>query len=245
MTGLRTATLKGSRDMLPRIATLKGSRYVVMVALAALMPAAAAAQPAGDGSLELAGGIRWTGKMSAGGSSATETAPGGNRFTLFEADTALESGAGLGVDAAVRISPSIDVGASMSFTSYNLRTRITSDVEGVPDAEAAEPISELALEGRAVVRFARWRTGPRAVPFVAAGGGFLRHLHEGRTLVENGSIYYVAAGMDYALTSGGAGLVKRSGLRAEFRTVMRAGGIAFDDALHLSPALGVSLFARF
>ena len=40
----------------------------------------------------------------------------------------------------------------------------------------------------------RWRVGAHGVPFIAAGAGYVRALHEDRTLVDEGALWMPAAG---------------------------------------------------
>lgn len=223
-----------------------GTLPFIIAVLTLCLPRAALAQSvAPGGTVQFAAGVRWTGAMSAGRSDANETAPGGSRFALFAAESTLTPAAGLEASLSVHLQPSIEAGVSVSIATSNLRTRISSDVEGIPDVEAKEGITQLALEGVLVIHLRNWRAGERAMPFVSAGGGYLRHLHEGRTVVENGITGHVGFGLDYILSAAGRGAVKATGLRADVRGGLRKGGAAFDDGLHVSPAAGVSFFARF
>jgi hypothetical protein len=75
---------------------------------------------------------------------------------------------------------------------------------------------------------------------VSAGGGYLRQLHEGRTLLQSGAVYRGGIGLDYLLGEGAT-----SGLRVEFRAVVKSGGTTMDGNPHVAPALSVLWFSRF
>jgi hypothetical protein len=95
------------------------------------------------------------------------------------------------------------------------------------------------------VHFAGWSAGSRAVPFLAFGGSYLRDLHDGDTLVEEGYGARIGAGLKYLFGGGSATRPTGVGLRAEVRAEFRRGGVAFDDDPKLSPAAALGLFFRF
>jgi hypothetical protein len=221
-------------------------RLATVLALVVLTPARGFAQPTGGaGKLEVAGGIRWTGSMSAGGTDATETAPNGNRFNLFAAQTTLPPATVFDGALSVRVARSFRVGFAVSYGGVDLRTRIASDAEGIPGVDAVEQLTQLAAGVNVAFEVARFAPSDRMVPFVGGGLAYLRQLHEGRTLVETGSAYHLGGGADMMLRSGGQGVVKSAGIRAHVRAEFRDGGVAFDDAMHAAPSFGAQLFVRF
>lgn len=225
---------------------LTAALRVLTAALTVLLPKVTFAQsPPVAGTIEVAGGLRWTGGLSIGSAIATETTPSESRYSLFAADTTLAASNGLEGSVSVRLSRLVDAGISTSFLKSDLQTHITSDAEGIPDVVASESTTQLAIQSVLAVRLMNWRLGERAIPVVAGGLGYLRHLHEGRTLVETGAVYHVGAGLDYLFKSTDRGLVKTTGLRVDVRAVFRRGAAAFDDEMRVSPALSALLFARF
>ena len=83
--------------------------------------------------------------------------------------------------------------------------------------------------------------GRRLAPFVIAGAGYFRQLHEDRTLAETGRIYYAGAGARYWVR-GGHDQSRPIGLRSEFRIKMRSKGIDFEDKTRTYPTLSVFVF---
>ena len=69
------------------------------------------------------------------------------------------------------------------------------------------------------------------MPFVAAGGGYIRELHDGYGVVETGNEIHGAVGIKYWFTNG----KHRLGLRADIGLISRSGGVDFDAALHALP----------
>ena len=211
-----------------------------------LAPAAAAAQPSEPlpGRFEVALGGRWTGALGFGKADALETRASGATFALFATDTELTASTGAEARIGIRASRILQIEASATYASSDLRTRISSDAEGIPDVTASESLMQFAFEGALLAELDRWRIGRRTVPFVSVGGGFLRQLHEGRTLAEVGGTYHISAGVRYPLATRAAARLKAIGLRADVRAVVRTGGAAFDNRARVSPAAGVSLFLR-
>lgn len=212
----------------------------------ALWPATARAQTAPPGGrFEVAAGGLWIQGASVGGADATETAPDGSRFRLFASRGSLGPAAGLEGRVGVRLGTVLRVEGSGSFAKPDLRVRISSDVEGVSDLTLAETVSQWTIEAALVAYLARWRVGPRGVPFVSAGAGYLRQIHEGGTLAENGRTYRVGGGVDYPLARAGTGRLKSAGLRVDVRAAISTGGAGFDDRVRVAPVAGASLFVRF
>lgn len=202
----------------------------------------ARAQP---GRINVGVGVRWTGEMPAGTVDATETAPSSARYRLFATETVLTPSSRLDTTFGVRLTRALEAEIAASYASSDLRTRVGSDAEGIPDSEAVEAVNQLSVEASVLVHFARWAIAGRATPFATIGGGYLRHLHENRTLAETGSVYHAGAGVTLMLSSDGRGWLKATGLRVDARAVARIGGVAFDDDPHVAPAVGASFFARF
>jgi hypothetical protein len=197
------------------------------------------------GDLEVGGGVRWVGGMSLGKTDATETSSSGGTFTLFASESELTAANAVEARLGVGLTRTLRVEVGGAYATSDLRTRISSDVEGIPDVTASERVQQFAIEGVVVKELTAWRLGTRTLPFASAGGGYLRHLHEGKTLVETGGFWHVGGGAHVVLRSEPDALMKAAGLRVDARAVFRHGGAAFDSRAHASPSLAASLFARF
>lgn len=210
------------------------------------LPAAAQAQAVAlPGRFEIAAGLLWAGTTSAGAADATETAPDGSRFGLFSSESSLARAIGLEGRIGVRLTSRLQLEGSASHASPDLRTRISADSEGAPAITLAETVDQWTVEGALVAHLARWRVGTRGVPFLSAGAGYLRQLHEGGTLVETGQTYQVGGGVNFLLNRGGGGWLESAGLRLGMRAAVRAGGATFDRRARVSPRVDASFFARF
>ena len=211
-----------------------------------LFPAMLEAQTvAPPGRFEFAAGGLWAAPVSAGAADATETAPDGTRFRLFASESSTASTIGLEGRVGVRLTPVLQLDGSVSYAAPELRTRITSDVEGIPDVTVSETSNQWTIEGALVAHLVRWRVGPRGVPFLAIGAGYLRQIHEGQTLVEPGRIYQVGGGVKFLLKRSGDGRLKSAGLRLGARAAVRTGGGRLETGIRIAPLVDVSLFLRY
>jgi hypothetical protein len=196
------------------------------------------------GRLELSAGLLWTGRASFGSAAATETSASGGPFLLFSTSSELAAAGGIEGRIGVRLTPALQVEASSSYGRVQLRTTISGDSDNGASAVVSETIQEVMIDGGVMLRLERWRFGGRAVPFVAAGAGYLRQVHEGNTLAVTGQMYRAGAGVNYLLMSRTRG-VKGIGIRGDLRAIVRRKGVAFDNRAHTSPAAAASLFVRF
>lgn len=197
------------------------------------------------GRFEVAAGGLWAAPVSAGAADATETAANGTRFRLFASESSTASTLGLEGRVGVRLTPVLQLDGSVSHAAPELRTRITSDVEGIPNATVAETVNQWTIEAALVAHLVRWRVGPRGVPFLSVGAGYLRQIHEGETLVETGRIYQFGGGVKYLLKRAGDGRLKSAGLRFGARGAVRTGGWRLENRVRIAPLVDVSLFLRY
>lgn len=195
---------------------------------------------------EFSGGLLWTGRSSLGSSAATLTpnqAGAASPYTLFS--TSAELGATKGVTArvAVNLSNAIAVEARGGYSNLELALAIRGDAESAPDrVSTGERLSEYTVEGAVVVSFNRWRFGRRAVPFVSAGAGYLRQLHEGDVLAETGRVYHVGGGAKLQLVSRPDRRVRAIGVHGQLNASVRDGGVTFSRRRQMFPTAQVSLY---
>jgi hypothetical protein len=216
---------------------------VVLTGLLLAAAAAAEAQASGP-TYEIGAGFRRTGSFSLGTRQANETTGAGGEFLLFTSESRLDALHGFEARFGSRVTETIWINAVGSLGSTSLAVQLSDDVEGIPDVTVSESIRQFTLEGEAVFELPRWRFGVRTVPFVSAGLGYLRHLHESETLAETGFSWHTGVGANVALgtprASGGG-----FGLRLDLRLVVLSGGAAPGDDFHAAPSVGASAYVRF
>ncbi len=211
----------------------------------ALLPAARAGAQEMPGRIEASVGLVRTGGLSLGSAAATETASAGGRYTLFDTSTSLGASAGPEARIGVRLTRVFQVEASASYATPSLATAVTNDAEKGASVTATEPLKQFVIEGGIMAQLPRLHVGTRLVPFVTAGAGYLRQLHEGQTLIQTGHTYYAGGGARIALHSSDTALLKVVGARVDVRALVRSGGVAFDGRARTAAAVSLSAFFRF
>ena len=164
-------------------------------------------------------------------------------FTLFTSDSHLTSATAPEFRAGFAVTRALAVEFGASIAHPRVGVSIAADAEA-----AAQELSGEELEQYQFDAGVTWQVpiaiGARMAPFVTAGGGYLRQLHEDRTLVETGQVYYAGGGARYWLR-GGSAASKAIGVRGDVRVNFRRKGIDFEDKMRAYPTVSLSLFLGF
>jgi len=220
---------------------------VLVIGVSALHAQVTHAQSAspGPGRLEVSTGALWIGRQVLGSTSANETTGAGGTFALFNTSTELASVRGLEARVGVRVWRGFEAEVEGSYGKPQLKISIGGDVENAAAATAVETIQQFTIGAGVVwsVPYRPWRG--RLVPFVTAGAGHLRDVHEAQTLIDTGRYYQVGGGVKVLLLSRSRSFFKGLGARADARAMVRSKAVAFDQAGHTSPAVAASVFVRF
>ena len=224
---------------------MRGSaRVALLSATLFVAPVAASAQQADTARTEVSGGIRWIGSIAFGDVPANETTFNGGNRPLFTGETTLDGSLGGTVTFGVRLTGMLRAEAALVYSPTQLTTRITADAEGVADTDVTAPVTQFIIEGGLLAQLRQWRTR-RFAPFATGGIGYLRQLHDGRTVVETGRTYYIGGGLYYVRTSASPRRVKAIGLRTDVRALILKNGVAPDSEARTTPAVTATLFVRF
>ena len=215
-------------------------RFLIAVAtsvLLAALPSMAAAQPyigrsgPAAGSIELSGGAMWSGGYDAGTATAFETrnpSTGTSPLTLFNTDASVLSGAGVAGRVGVFLGSRVAVEGTIEYARPVLRAQLTDDFEGASPATADDDVTSYLFGGSLLYHFG---TG-RFVPFVIGGGGYLRQLHEGGTVVLTSPEVHGGGGFKYWL--GGA---RRFGVRVDALASSRSKSVGFEEKRRIVPSI--------
>lgn len=230
----------------PRAKRLHGPGVTLLVACV-LVPAIASAQEGPqlrEHHLMLGAGLAWSGSYGIGdaaaqlrGNSPGTTPPS---FTLFRAESNVAGVIAPAVTVGVALTRRLAIEAGAAFE----RPHVAVTIAGDPEAPAQELLGEKLDQYRFEAGL-NWQLpiamGSRLAPFISVGGGYLRQLHEDRTLAETGQIYYAGAGARYWLR-GQAGRSLAVGLRGDVRVNLRRQGIDFADQMRVFPTLSLAAF---
>jgi hypothetical protein len=152
--------------------------------------------------------------------------------TLFRASSTLGTGLGLDGRVAFNITRALAVEGGFVWTRATLESRITSDVEGVPNTTVAQDLDTYFIEASAVWHLnALSLAGGRVLPFVAGGAGYLRQLDEQAVLTseDSGTVYHAGGGVKYFFLQRRRGFIRGLGLRTDARLYVRSGGVELDE----------------
>lgn len=221
---------------------------IVIACLACLTSTAADAQIRAreSGRIEVAGGGGWFGGGVLGSSDANLRANSATSspYRLFATDTQFGAAPVLEALVSVALSRRFAVEGRLGYSRPELRTTISSDAEQGNAITAVEQMDQYMVDASVVVTLGRAGVGNLA-PFVAAGGGYLRQVHETQTLIDDGHSYHVGGGIKRRLFTHDRRLVKSAGVRGDVRVYWLSGGTAFDTDPHARVAASGSFFVGF
>jgi hypothetical protein len=165
-------------------------------------------------------------------------------FRLFTTDSRLAAAPVIAVRAGFMVTRRYGVEAAFTFGRPEVRTSLSDDAEEAPPLVAIERIDQYLVDGGLVVALEELRLGP-LLPVVSGGGGYLRQLHEGQTVVEEGHFFHAGIGVRHWLAARDRGLLKGAGVRADARLYVFNGGIAVREGPRPHGAISGSVFVVF
>jgi hypothetical protein len=193
------------------------------------------------GSVELSGGGNYQGGLDLGNAPATLTrnpSTGAEPLVLFAADTSLGSGFGVQARVGYYLSSALAIEGGVQIVRPRLEVRLSDDFEGANDLLASESITSYLFTGSVLYHFG---AGKGLKPFVIAGAGHVRDLHDGDELVETGLEYHAGGGIKSWFGTGR----RKFGVRAEALVSFRDGGVGTEDERRTVPTAGFSLSYLF
>ena len=233
---------------------MRGAAICVLIVVA-MLAAAPAARAQADAtprprSLEISAAAIAIGGVDFGTATAALTAnqQSSPDFTLFKSASSIGTATGFDGRAAFNITRVFAIEGGFVWSRSTLSSRITSDVESVPDVTLTEQLDTYFMEVSGVVHLNGLRfAGGRALPFLAAGAGYMRQLDGGALLVDSGEVYHAGGGVKIVLRQRRRGFVRGFGLRADGRVYVRSAGLelAEDVTRRATWAAGGGLFVRF
>jgi hypothetical protein len=194
------------------------------------------------GSVEVAGGFVWTGGFDVDAQAAELTGSTQTSFTLFTIDARVRPANGAQARVAFYLTPTLALEAGVQYSRPVLTARLSSDAEDAEDVTADETLSRYVVDGSIVYHLRGLSfAGGRGMPFLAAGAGYLRELHEDDQLIETGAEYHAGTGLKFWIARG-----RRSiGLRGDIGVTVRDGGFDFEEKRRMLPTAGASLVYLF
>jgi hypothetical protein len=189
----------------------------------------------------------WLGgaRLGAGDADLRAATPAPTPFRLFSVDSRLAAAPMLHVTAGFAFSRRFSVEAGLAVSHPELRASVSNDVEAAPPITIAERIDQYSIDASVIVMLRELAIGGRTLPFVSAGAGYLRQLHEGQTVVEQGRLFHAGGGVKHSLLVRDQGFIRGAGVRVDARVYLMSGGIAFEDRPRPHGAVSGGVFLAF
>jgi opacity protein-like surface antigen len=226
---------------------LRGFVAMALVIMAAVPAAAQTATTLRTRRVEVTAGGGWLGGagLLAGDANLRAAAPPPATLRLFSFDARLAAAPTFHVRAGVTLNRRVGVEGGLTVSHPELRASVSNDAEAAPPITVAERVDQYSVDASVVLMIRELGFGQRTLPFVTAGVGYLRQLHEEQTVVEQGHAFHAGGGVKHWIVTRNQGLIKGAGLRADARLYLMSGGIAFEDHLRPHTAISGSVFLMF
>ena len=151
----------------------------------------------------------WAARHSASSLRTCEPAASGGAYRLFDSETELGAAGSFEARVGIALTRRYGIEGRAAISRPELQTFVSSDAETTGSFTLEEQHRSVRLRRRdrdpSATSWATWDM----TPFASAGIGYVRQLHEGSELVEDGTLYYVGGGLSRVLLLGRAGLIRR------------------------------------
>ena len=189
-------------------------------------------------------GPEWLGGYPIGTSTAQlrTNAPGAAPppFRLFTVESRIAPSAAGEVRVGVAITPRLTVEGGAVFGRRRVPLSISGDLEAAPQRLEGESLHHYVFDGALAFEL-HHPSRTRLRTFVLGGAGYLRQLHEDRTLVKTGQLYYLGGGAKYWLRHR-PDSSRSLGVRGDVRFNVRHHGVDFENKTRLYPSVSLLLF---
>ena len=178
--------------------------------------------------VSLGGGVFGAGSLGSIDANLRANSATPQPYRVFSTSSRLGAAPLLETRLAFTLTRRLSLEGRFGYSRPDVRTSVSGDVESAPAVTIIERIDQFAIDGGIKVRIDEWRlTG--FTPFVTAGAGYLRQLHAGQALVEQGHNYFVGGGVTRPLVTRNRHMVKTIALRGDGRLDLLVGGIGPRD----------------
>lgn len=195
---------------------------------------------------EVTGGVGYFAGAALGDAAATlrANATSPQSFPLFTTDTSIRGALTGELRVGTWLSRRIGVEGRLGYSRPDVATSARADAEGAPAITVVERIDQFVIDAGVLFRLDEMRVG-QLLPFAEGGAGYLRQVHEGLALIEDGHVYHLGGGVIRDLFTRTHGIVRAAGLRADARVYFLSGGISLDERTTAHGSFSGGLFLRF
>jgi hypothetical protein len=220
---------------------------IALVVVAALPAAAQTTDSLPARRFEIDAGGGWLAGARLGSTDGNLRSPADAQavFRLFSVDSRFAGAPTFHVRTAYAISPRFGLEAGLTFARPELRASVSNDAEAAPPITITERVDQYSIDAGVIIMIRELGLGGRTWPFVAAGAGYLRQLHEGHSVIDHGRFLHAGGGIKHWMLVRNGGFISGAGLRADARLYVMSGGIAFDEDPRPHAAISGSAFVTF
>ncbi len=223
--------------------------FIVTAAIVLVAAPIAHAQGTGDRPLRrvevgVGGGLLGGAALGSADANLRANTPQAQDFRLFRTDMRFGPAMFLEIRGGLDVTRRFGAEGRFVFGRPELRTSVTEDAEATTPFSAVARLNQYLIEGSVIVMLDELRAG-RLVPFAVGGAGYVRQLHEGLTVVEEGRSYHVGGGVKYWFFTRPRGALRAAGVRADARWYMFVGGYELERRTRSHGALIGGVFAAF
>lgn len=167
-------------------------------------------------------------------------------YKYFDADGSRAAVPAFRGGIGYQITDTVGVEGSFLFGKGDLRATVTNDAENVSSAVITGTMTQYFIDLSIVARLrqAAFSNG-NGLPFVEAGGGYLRQMQEGNFAVVTGQIYHLGGGVTYYFNRRPARRMSGIGFRAQARLYLPRKALTFDAGQHVFASLNAGFVVAF
>ncbi len=167
-------------------------------------------------------------------------------YTYFTASGTRAAAPALRLGLGYNVTRTLTVEGRMLINRGDLQTTISGDVESATAPQITSRLTQYDFDGSVLAHLHQIAFASGAgVPYVAAGIGYLRQMHEGNLAINSGAVFNFGGGVRYILSQRRASALTGIGLRADLRLYVPRSGYSFDGSQHMFAAFGGGVLFMF
>jgi hypothetical protein len=209
---------------------------------------ATSGKPGRSRSFEIAVGGEILTPQTLGSSTATLTSNNqtGTPYTYFVVDGRRAAAPAFRGRLGYNLTPIFTVEGGIVISRGNVQGDVSGDAEGATAAVLADRMTQYFLDVSVLAHLQHLAFSSGAgVPFLEAGGGYLRQVHEGNLAIDTGQIYHFGGGVTYMFSRRPTSKLTGLGFRADARIYVPRRGYSFGGSQQVFAGLGGSLLMTF
>ncbi len=208
----------------------------------------ASGEPGRARSVEITIGAEFLTPQALGTGTATMTSNNqtGTPYTYFVVTGTRAAAPAFRGRLGYNITSTLTVEAGVVASRGNVEGTVSADAENVPQVTVAERMTQVFVEVSLLAHLRRMAFSAGAgVPFLEAGVGYLRQVHQDNIAIDTGQILHVGGGVTYMFSRRPASRLSGLGLRADGRVYVPRKSYTFGGSQQAFGAVGGSLVVAF